>query len=229
MAEKDNEKKTKLNMVQKTSILGTDREGNTTYKMAFYYDDKPLKSKNGMEIYSVEVINKDGIMVRYELYGDVPDGSVVEYYENGTIMLEKAYFNGQKNGPYKLHYPSGSLWKEGRFGNDQIIRLKTYSEAGTLVSDKIFSEIVSIRTENNEVFYKNGREIARWTHETDGTVKKYGETIDGVVQYYVGKMLKEEHIYDQGFLTSIKKYNKKGQVITERKFVKENEIAKLEE
>jgi len=216
------DKRARVKMVQKTSILGKDKEGNTTYKMSFFIDDKQVKSKSGMEIYAIEVINKDGVLKRFEMFGDVPDGEVIEYYENGAIMLEKSYYNGQKNGPYKLYYPSGSLWKEGRFGNDQMIRLKTYAESGALLSDRIFAEIVSVRTDNNEVFYKNGREIARWTHEADGTIKKYGETIDGIVQYYVGKLLKEEHIYDQGFLASIKKYNKKGQVLSERKFVNEN-------
>ena len=215
------EKKIKIDMVQKTSILGTDREGNTTYKLSFFIEDKQIKSKAGMETYAVEVINKDGVLTRYEMYGEVPDGKVVEYYENGEIMLEKNYVNGLRNGPYKLYYPSGELWKEGRFGSDQMIRLKTYAENGNLLSDKIFAEIVSIMSDNTEVFYKNGREIARWIHEKDGTIKKYGETIDGVVQYYVGKLLKEEHVYDEGFLASIKKYNKKGQVLSERKFMKE--------
>ena len=214
-------KRIKIDMVQKTSILGTDREGNTTYKMSFYIDDKQIKSTNGMETYAVEVINKDGALTRFEMYGDVPDGKVVEYYENGEIMLEKNYVNGLRNGPYKLYYPSGALWKEGRFGSDQMIRLKTFSEGGNLLSDRVFSEIVSIMTENTEVFYKNGREIARWIHEKDGTIKKYGESIDGVVQYYIGKALKEEHLYDEGFLASIKKYNKKGQVLSERKFMKD--------
>lgn len=210
----------KLQIIQKTSILGTDKEGNTTYKLSFFLGDQPIKSKTTMEVYAIEVLNKDGVLVRYELYGDIPDGKVVEYYENGQVMVEKNYFNGQKNGPYKLYYPSGALWKEGRFASDQIVRLKTYAENGKLLSDKIYAEIVSVRTGDTEVFYKNGREIARWIHEKDGTVKKYGETIDGVVKYYIGKILKEEHTYDEGFLVSIKKYNKKGQVLSERTFEK---------
>lgn len=212
----------RLQMTQKTSILGTDKEGNTTYKMSFFLDEKPVKSKNGMEVYGIEVINKEGALARYEMYGDIPDGTVLEYYENGEVMLEKNYHNSQKNGPYKLYYPSGELWKEGRFASDQIIRLKTYAENGKLLSDKIFAEIVSIKAGNTEVFYKNGREIARWTHNEDGTIKKYGETIDGIVQYYVNKTLKEEHIYDEGRLASIKKYNKKGQVASERKFLQDD-------
>jgi len=184
-------------------------------------DGKQIKSKNGMETYAVEVINKDGVLTRFEMYGEVPDGKVVEYYENEQVMLEKNYVNGQKNGPYKLFYPSGALWKEGKFGSDQMIRLKTYAENGNLLSDKIFAEIVSVRTGETEVFYKNGREIARWVHGEDGTIKKYGETMDGVVQYYVGKSLKEEHIYDDGFVVAIKKYNKKGQVVSEKKFMKD--------
>ncbi|MBP7791630.1 MAG: hypothetical protein KA120_01025 [Candidatus Goldbacteria bacterium] len=220
MPEEKKEQPIKLQMVQKTSILGTDKEGNTTYKISFFLGDQAIKSKNGMEVYAIEVINKDGTLIRYELYGDIPDGKVVEYYENGQVMVEKNYFNGQKNGPYKLYYPSGALWKEGRFASDQIVRLKTYSENGKLLSDKIYAEIVSVRTGNTEVFYKNGREIARWTHEADGTVKKYGETIDGIVKYYVGKDLKEEHTYDEGFLVSIKKYDKKGRLLSERTFEK---------
>ena len=149
-----------------------------------------------------------------------PTGPCLEYYETGEIMLEKNYFNSQKNGPYKLYYPSGSVWKEGKFASDQMVRLKTFAENGKLLTDKIFAEIVSISTGDLEVFYKNGREIARWTHEKDGTIKKYGETIDGVVQYYVDNALKEEHIYDDGFLVTIKKYNKKGQVLTQRDFPK---------
>ncbi|MCE5299862.1 MAG: hypothetical protein LLG37_03185 [Spirochaetia bacterium] len=221
MAEKE-EKKLKAEMVQKTSILGTDKEGNTTYKLSFYIDDKAVKTKSGMEVYAIEVINKDGVLKRYELYGEVPDGDVKEYYENGQIMVEKSYYNSLKHGPYKLYYPSGSVWKEGKFGNDQMIRLKTYAENGKLLSDKIFAEIVSIMTGTTEVFYKNGREIARWVIDPDGTLKKYGETIEGVVKYYIGKVLKEEHIYDNGILLSIKKYNKKGQVVSEKKYVDAN-------
>ncbi len=225
MAEKNIEKLSKntnkLIVVQKTTILGTDKEGNTTYKQSYFIDDKPVKSKNGIESYTIEVLNKDGNLIRYEMVGELPDCIVVEYYENKEIMLEKQYVNGVKNGPYRLYYPSGALWKEGRFTNDQLIRLKTYAENGEVLSDKIFAEIVSIRTGNVEVFYKNGREIARWTHSPDGTIKKYGEVIDGIVQYYVGKILKEEHIYDEGILTSIKKYDKKGRVISEKTFPKE--------
>lgn len=220
MPEEKKEQSIKLQITQKTSILGTDKEGNTTYKVSFFLGDQAIKSKTSMEVYAIEVLNKEGILIRYELYGEIPDGKVVEYYENGQIMVEKNYFNGQKNGPYKLYYPSGALWKEGRFASDQIVRLKTYAENGKLLSDKIYVEIVSVRTGYTEVFYKNGREIARWTHEKDGTVKKYGETIDGVVKYYVGKLLKEEHAYDEGYLVSIKKYNKKGQLLSERTFEK---------
>lgn len=220
MAEKEEKNLPGAKMVQKTSILGKDKEGNTTYKMSFFMDDKPVKTKSGMETYGIEVINKDGVLIRYELYGEIPDGTVFEYYETGELMLEKAYFNNQKNGLYKLYYPSGSVWKEGKFGSDQMIRLKTFAENGNLLTDKIFAEIVSIRTGETEVFYKNGREVARWIHEKDGIIKRYGETIDGVVQYFVDNTLKEEHIYDEGYLVTIKKYNKKGQVLTERTFAK---------
>lgn len=220
MAGKDEAPKISMKMIQKTSILGTDKEGNTTYKMSFFLDEKPVKSKGGMEVYAIEVINKEGTLVRYELYGDIPDGTVVELYETGEIMLEKNYFNSQKNGPYRLYYPSGAVWKEGKFASDQMVRLKTFAENGKLLTDKIYAEIVSVSTGDQEVFYKNGREIARWTHEKDGTIKKYGETIDGIVQYFVENTLKEEHIYDDGYLVTIKKYNKKGQVLTERNFEK---------
>ena len=211
-------------MVQKTSVLGTDKEGNTTYKVSFFMDDKQIKTKNGMEVYAIEVLNNAGVLTRYELFGEVPDGLVKEFYESGELMMEKTYLNGQKNGIYKLFYPSGSAWKEGKFTNDQMIRLKTYAENGKLLSDKIFAEIVSIKTDKTEVFYKNGREIARWIHSDDGTIKKYGESLDGVVQFFVGKLLKEEHIYDDGFLTTIKKYNRKGEVLSEKSFVKEDDL-----
>jgi len=220
MPEKDEKKRISVKMVQKTSILGTDKEGNTTYKMGFFLDDAPVKSKGSMEVYAIEVINKEGVLVRYELYGDIPDGTVSEFYETGELMLEKAYFNSQKNGPYKLYYPSGSVWKEGKFASDQMVRLKTYAENGKLLTDKFFAEIVSIKTGETEVFYKNGREVARWIHEKDGIIKKYGETIDGVVQYFVDNVLKEEHIYDEGFIITVKRYNKKGQVLTERNYEK---------
>jgi len=213
------QKKTNLEMVQKTSILGTDKEGNTTYKLSFYIDDVPIKSKTaGIEVYAIEVIKKEGTLVRYEMYGDIPDGRVVEYYETGEIMMEKNYFNGQKTGLYKLYYPSGNVWKEGKFAGDNIIRLKTFAENGKLISEKVYSEIVSIRTGETEVFYKLGREIARWVHGSDGMIKKYGETIDGVVKYYHDKRLKEEHMYDEGVITSIKKYTKEGKVLSEQKF-----------
>lgn len=220
MAEKEPERKFNMKMIQKTAILGTDKEGNTTYKLSFFSEDKAVKTKTGMEVYGIEVLNKDGVLKRYELFGDIPDGEVSEFYENGQVMVVKNYVNSQKNGAYILYYPSGSMWKEGRFGNDQMIRLKTYAENGKLLQDKIFAEIVSITTGEIEVFYKNGREIARWTRGADGTIKKYGETIDGVVKYYVDKDLKEEHIYDEGYLVIIKTYNKKGQVLKERSFVK---------
>jgi antitoxin component YwqK of YwqJK toxin-antitoxin module len=220
MAEKDEKRGPSVKMVQKTSILGTDKEGNTTYKMGFFLDDAPVKSRGSMEVYAIEVINKEGTLVRYELYGDIPDGTVSEFYETGELMLEKTYFNSQKNGPYRLFYPSGSVWKEGKFASDQMVRLKTYAENGKLLTDKFFAEMVSIRTGDTEVFYKNGREVARWIHEKDGVIKKYGETIDGVVQYFVDNVLKEEHIYDEGYIVTIKKYNKKGQVLTERTFEK---------
>ncbi|MGD0565881.1 MAG: hypothetical protein ABSA34_00960 [Candidatus Goldiibacteriota bacterium] len=220
MAEKEPARKINAVMTQKTSILGTDKEGNTTYKLSFFMEDKAVKTKSGMEVYAIEVLNKDGVLKRYELFGDIPDGDVYEYYETGQIMVEKHYVNSLKNGQYKLYYPSGSVWKDGKFTNDQMIRLKTFAENGKLLVDKIFSEMVSITTGETEVFYKSGREIARWLHAADGSIKKYGETIDGVVQYYLDKTLKEEHIYDDGYLITIKTYNKKGQVLRERSFVK---------
>jgi antitoxin component YwqK of YwqJK toxin-antitoxin module len=220
MAEKEAAKKLNLNMIQKTAILGTDKEGNTTYKLNFFIDDKAVKTKSGMEVYGIEVLNNAGVLKRYELFGDIPDGDVTEYYETGEKMVEKHYVNSLKNGPYRLYYPSGSVWKEGKFTNDSIIRLKTFAENGKLLTDKIFAELVSITTGETEVFYKTGREIARWIHGADGSIKKYGETIDGVVQYYVDKTLKEEHIYDEGYLVTIKTYNKKGQVLKERSYVK---------
>jgi len=225
MAEKDKETKINLKIVQKTTILDKNKEGKTTYKINFFIDDIPI-TKNGMETYAIEVINSKGVLIRYELYGDIPNGKVVENYETGTVMLEKNYFNGQKNGPYKLYYPSGELWKEGRFVSDQIIRLKTFAPNGKLLSDKIFAEIISVKTGNIEVFYKNGKEVARWITNPDGTVKKSGETIDGIVQYFVGKTLKEEHIYDDGFLVTIKKYDKNGRVLTERTYARGQVLSK---
>jgi len=210
----------KAQMIQKTIILGTDHDGNTTYKINFYQDGRLLITKNNIETYAIEVVNKEGVLIRYELNGDVPDGDVVEYYENGALMVEKKYIGGQKNGPYKLYYPSGNVWKEGRFRSDQMIRLKTYAENGKLLSDKIFAEIVSVKTGNIEVFYKMGREIARWTTNEDGTIIKEGETIDGIVKYYIGKDLKEEHIYDDGTLVTIRTYNKKGEVQSEKSFLR---------
>jgi antitoxin component YwqK of YwqJK toxin-antitoxin module len=220
MAEKEPERKLNMKIVQKTAILGTDKEGNTTYKLSFFSEDKPVKTKTGMEVYGIEVLNKDGMLKRYELFGEIPDGDVSEFYETGQLMVEKHYINSQKNGMYKLYYPSGAVWKEGKFGNDQMIRLRTFAENGTMLTDKIFAEIVSITTGETEVFYKNGREIARWTHSPDGTIKKYGETIEGVVQYYVGKTLKEEHVYDEGYIVMVKKYNKKGQLLSEKSYNK---------
>ncbi|MEI7543106.1 MAG: hypothetical protein WCJ94_07645 [bacterium] len=220
MPEKESEKapvqRTHPKIVQKTSKLITDKEGNTTYKISYYSEDKVVKTNSGMEVYCIEVLNKKGTITRYEVFGDIPDGEVSEYYENGKLMVIKNYLNSQRNGEYKLYYPSGELWKEGRFSNDQIIRLKTYTKNGKLILDKIFAEIISISTGDAEVFYKNGREIARWVKGTDGKIKKTGETMDGIVKYYEDKILKEEHIYDAGNLVNIKTYNKTGQLIMER-------------
>ncbi len=91
------------------------------------------------------------------------------------------------------------------------------------MSDKVFAEIVSIRAAETEVFYKQGREIARWVHAEDGTVKIYGDVIDGNVKYYVGKTLKEEHLYDEGVMISIKKFTKEGKVLSEKKYVQDHE------
>src|SRR5664279_3734760 len=116
MAEKEPERKFNMKMIQKTAILGTDKEGNTTYKLSFFSEDKSVKTKSGMEVYGIEVLNKDGVLKRYELYGEIPDGEVAENYENGQLMVVKNYVNSLKNGAYMLYYPSGSMWKEGRFG-----------------------------------------------------------------------------------------------------------------
>ena len=139
MAEKEPARKFNMKMTQKTAILGTDKEGNTTYKLSFFSEDKSVKTKAGMEVYGIEVLNKDGVLKRYELFGEIPDGEVSEFYENGQVMVMKNYVNSLKNGPYILYYPSGSMWKEGRFGNDQMIRLKTYAENVKLLQDKIFA------------------------------------------------------------------------------------------
>jgi len=208
-----------MKLVQKTTKLGTDKTGVTTYKMNFYDETGALVQNKGVEAYVIEVINDKGIVIKYELYnGEIlSNAQVLEYYDGGALLAEKYYLDGRREGPYKLFYPSGALWKEGRFHNDSLVRCKTYAENGKVLNDKIFVEMISVSVNNQEIFYKDGREIACWIKNPDGTIVKTGEIIDGLVRYYENNLLKEEHIYDEGKVVEIKTYNKKGQIVTSKK------------
>ncbi len=54
-----------------------------------------------------------------EREGDIPDGIVKQYYDNGSLLAEAVYTNNMRHGQTTLYREDGTLWLEIQFQADQ--------------------------------------------------------------------------------------------------------------
>ena len=55
------------------------------------------------------------------------NGQIKEYYDNGKILYEGEYLNGERNGKGKEYYPDGQLEFEGEYLNGKKWNGKGYN------------------------------------------------------------------------------------------------------
>ena len=127
------------------------------YELIFYVDGKEIAKRvfeKGKNIFSE---------------GEIPDGQVVEKYDNGNIRNMFSYKNGKRNGKAFSFYESGRLKKEGVYldGNPIGINKKYYENGNLMVESKIkdgrniyYKEYYENGHLKQEVYYK-GDEIIR--------------------------------------------------------------------
>ena len=62
-------------------------------------------------------------------------------------------------------------------------------------------ELTASMISNIQIFYRDGREIARWVYNDNGTIKKEGKKVTGIVRmYHPEGMLSSEMTYRNGEL-----------------------------
>jgi antitoxin component YwqK of YwqJK toxin-antitoxin module len=110
--------------------------------------------------------NKHAVLIAEGFYLDSKKhGAWREYYdENGSIMLEESYKHGIQHGPYTSFYPNGQVFSKGQFFNGlREGHFKVYDEQGNNVRNLFF--INNILTEDSDERISMGE---RATHRKTG-------------------------------------------------------------
>lgn len=112
------------------------------YELIFY--------ENGKEI--AKRIFQSGKTVLSE--GKIPDGIVIEYYEDGEVRNIFHYRDAKRNGKAFGFYKSGKLKATGTYRNDNPIGIgKMYYENGNMMAEW---EIVDGQEKFHKEYYENG-------------------------------------------------------------------------
>lgn len=139
------------------------------YELTFYSGGKVIarrKYKNGRTLVSE---------------GTIPDGQVVEKYENGNIKNAMYYRNGKREGKATGYYQSGKIKIEAMYKNDNPVGIsRSFYENGQLKSEskiddgkKIFyKEYYRNGQLKKKVYYKNGQGISK-TYDINGKLIEY--------------------------------------------------------
>jgi antitoxin component YwqK of YwqJK toxin-antitoxin module len=113
--------------------------------------------------------------------GNIPDGQVVEKYEDGKIKNIFNYKNGKLEGKATGYYKNGKIKIESCYENNNPVGLsKTYYEDGHLKSESevkdgkliSYKEYYQTGQLKEEVRYRNGEGISK-TYDIKGNEIKY--------------------------------------------------------
>ena len=118
-------------------------------------------------------------LVLIDSQGVIPDGIVKDYYPSGALFAEHRYKNNQRNGTSKMYYQGGQLMGVSKLKKDKVLNGKAYDENGNL---------------EMEFFY-----------EKNGQIRK-------VKQYLPDGGGYSEMLYENGKVKSSKLYRKNGPV-----------------
>lgn len=108
--------------------------------------------------------------------GIIPDGQVVEKYENGNVKNVLHYKNGKREGKAIGYYQSGKIKIEAMYKDDNPVGLmRTFYENGQLKSESkildgkkiYYQEYYKSGQLKEEVYYKNGEGISK-TYDING-------------------------------------------------------------
>jgi antitoxin component YwqK of YwqJK toxin-antitoxin module len=128
------------------------------HELVFYLDGRKI----------AERVYEKGRLILSE--GDIPDGKVVQRYENGKVKNIFTYKNGKRNGKAFGYYESGRLKKEVTFLDDNPIGIeKMYYENGNLMVE---AEIVDGKQVFYKEYYQNGQLKQEVYYEADKIIRK---------------------------------------------------------
>ena len=61
-----------------------------------------------------------------------PDTTIVNYYEDGTVMREITYTNNVPTGLSRFYYKSGSIYDITNYGDGTFVRREVFNEDGSV-------------------------------------------------------------------------------------------------
>src|SRR3989339_159275 len=101
------------------------------------------------------IYNENGEIVKK--VGNVPDGVIRIYYENGIVMSEFTKKKGKMNGLFKMYYDDGKLLLETNFIDDKLDFQKEYRKDGKL---KVQSDFEDGKITKSRSYDNSGKEIS---------------------------------------------------------------------
>ena len=121
--------------------------------------------------------NSDTITVTTHEDGTPYTGTIIDYYDDGSIEGERTFKNGLLDGPFKHYNENGIVDMKGTYNNYGKMEgcFKYYGKNGEIISEETYKNGVK-----NGVFkfYKDGHLKLEGKHkqdQVDGVVKTYNE------------------------------------------------------
>ncbi len=128
------------------------------YELVFY--------ENGREI--ARRVFESGKTISSE--GEIPDGTILEYYESGRLKNIFNYTNGKRNGKALSFYESGRLRATAFYHNDNPIGItKRYYENGNLMVE---SKIENGKQVYYKDYYENGQLKQEIYYKGDNIIRR---------------------------------------------------------
>ena len=111
-----------------------DLEGRTDQIVTVYYqDDKPYTGV-------VYEMRQGRIDLEYEVVNGVKQGVETEFYPDGKIQSVSQYAGNLLDGPLINYYENGVVEEKARFEQGVCIRSTSYDEAGRITEEYTISE-----------------------------------------------------------------------------------------
>lgn len=83
---------------------------------------------------------------RESVRGNIPDGPVREYYEDGRLRAEIEFRDGERDGPARYYFPDGTLQSEVNWSGGRLEgTARVYRPGGTLSFLETYHEGVLVR------------------------------------------------------------------------------------